>query len=54
MAPAQDQLHLGILTANGFIHADAKIGRVVERPGGLVWPVVATLRRRSRARKVAR
>ena len=52
MAPAKDQLHLGILTANGFIHADAKLGRVVETPGAPVWPVIATLRRRSRARKV--
>lgn len=46
MAPAADQLHLGIVTAVGFVHADAGIGRVVETPGAPSWPVVAVLRRR--------
>jgi murein DD-endopeptidase / murein LD-carboxypeptidase len=27
------QLHLCILTANGFVHADAKLRRVIETPG---------------------
>ena len=51
MKVAGDQLHLGILTQNGLVHADARIGRVVETPGAPPWPVVATLRRRSRAQR---
>ncbi len=27
------QLHLGVRTAAGFVHADAGLGRVIERPG---------------------
>ena len=43
-----DQLHLAILTGSGFVHADARLGRVVETPGGPPWPVVAHYRRRAR------
>jgi len=34
------QLHLMIGTGNGFIHAHAGIGRVVETPGASPWPVI--------------
>ena len=44
---ARDQLHLAILTAGGFIHADARLGRVVETPGPAPWPLVAVFRRRT-------
>jgi lipoprotein Spr len=33
------QLHLAVLTAGGFVHADAGLGMVVERPDPLSWPV---------------
>ena len=48
MAVAADQLHLGVLTARGFVHADARLRRVVETPGMPRWPVIATYRRRTR------
>ncbi len=35
------QFHLVVMTAAGFVHADAGIGRVVETPGSLPWPVIA-------------
>jgi len=35
------QLHLGIATRNGLIHADAAARRVVERAAPLPWPVLA-------------
>ncbi len=38
------QLHVGIWTGCGFIHADAGLRRVVETPGPLCWPVIATWR----------
>jgi murein DD-endopeptidase / murein LD-carboxypeptidase len=38
------QLHLAVFTGTGFVHADAAIGRVVERPGPAPWPVLATWR----------
>lgn len=34
------QLHLGIWTGNGIVHADAMLRRVVERPGAPAWDVV--------------
>ena len=48
MAVAADQLHLGVLTAFGFVHADARLKRVVETPGMPRWPVIAIYRRRTR------
>ena len=33
------QLHLGVLTSQGIVHADAGLGRVVERPGKAPWPI---------------
>lgn len=38
------QLHLGVRVANGIVHADAGLGRVVERPGPVPWPVIAAWR----------
>lgn len=39
------QLHLGIRTRAGLIHADAGLRRVVERPGTIEWEVVGSWRR---------
>ena len=36
------QFHLGIWAGSGLIHADAAVRRVVESPGALQWPVVAS------------
>ena len=41
------QLHLGVKTAAGLVHADAGLGRVVERPGDLEWEVLGSWRRLS-------
>ena len=38
------QLHLAVASEDGVIHADAGLGRVVERPGPVPWPVVARWR----------
>ncbi len=46
MLVADDQLHLGVRTADGFVHAHAGLGRVVETPGEPPWPVEATYRKR--------
>jgi hypothetical protein len=50
LAPAGDQLHLAIRCAQGFVHAHAGIGRVVETPGEPQWPVLAVYRKRTRER----
>jgi hypothetical protein len=39
-ASAPGQLHLAIRVARGIVHADAGLGRVVERPGAVPWPVI--------------
>lgn len=39
------QLHLVLRTAGGFVHADAGVRRVVERPGAVPWPVIAAWRK---------
>ncbi len=46
---ADDQLHLGVRTNHGFVHAHAGIGSVVETPGLPEWPVLGVYRRRARA-----
>lgn len=38
------QLHLGIATEAGLVHADAGLKRVVERPGAVAWPVLGAWR----------
>lgn len=35
------QFHIAIMTPGGFVHADAMLRRVVERPGPAPWPLVA-------------
>lgn len=47
MRVSSDQLHLGVRTAAGFVHAHARLRRVVETPGRPEWPILATYRRRS-------
>lgn len=39
------QLHVVLLTPAGFIHADAGLGRVVEVPGAVPWPIAGAWRR---------
>ncbi len=39
------QLHCALWTGDGVIHADAGLGRVVERPGMPPWPVIGVWRR---------
>lgn len=38
------QLHLAMTTDAGFVHADAGLRRVVERPGDPPWPVAGRWR----------
>jgi cell wall-associated NlpC family hydrolase len=45
MRPGPEQLHLGIWTGSGIVHADAGLGRIVERPGRPTWPVVGIWRK---------
>ncbi|QDZ08673.1 NlpC/P60 family protein [Sphingomonas panacisoli] len=42
IAPGPGQLHLGISTGEGVIHADAVARRVVERAAPLPWPILAS------------
>lgn len=44
VASGPGQLHLGIDSGAGLIHADAGLRRVVERPGVPPWPVLARWR----------
>ena len=46
LAVAADQIHLAILTKGGFVHADARLRRVVETPGEPGWPLVGIYRLR--------
>jgi hypothetical protein len=46
MRVASDQLHLGVRTAAGFVHAHAGLRRVVETPGLPEWPVLGVYRKR--------
>lgn len=48
MRVAADQVHLGIRTDAGFVHADAGLKRVVEAPDMPVWPISAVYRKRRR------
>lgn len=38
------QLHVAVLTVGGFVHADAGLGKVVERPLPLPWPILSLWR----------
>jgi hypothetical protein len=44
MRAGPGQLHLGVWTGGGLVHADAGLRRVVERPGEVPWPVVGVWR----------
>jgi hypothetical protein len=46
MLVAKDQLHLGVRTDRGFVHAHAGLRRVVETPGMPEWPLLAVYRKR--------
>jgi hypothetical protein len=46
MRVAKDQVHLGVCTARGFVHAHAGLRRVVETPGNPEWPLIAVYRKR--------
>jgi cell wall-associated NlpC family hydrolase len=48
MLAGDDQLHFGVLTDRGFVHADARLRKVVETPGEPDWPVIGIYRRRKR------
>jgi hypothetical protein len=48
---ACDQLHLAVRTEAGFVHADARLGRIVETPGAPGWPLLAVYRRRVRQKR---
>lgn len=39
-APGPAQLHLGVFTGTSIVHADAGLGRVVERPMPPPWPLL--------------
>ena len=43
---AKEQLHLAVRTDLGFVHAHARIGRVVETPGLPEWPLLCVYRKR--------
>lgn len=45
MRPGPAQLHLGIRTAEGLVHGDAALRRIVERPLPVPWPVLHIWRR---------
>ncbi len=45
-ASGPGQLHLAIRVPGGIVHADAGLGRVVERPGAVPWPVLGAWRLR--------
>ncbi len=42
--PGPGQVHLGVWTGEGLVHADLGLGRVVERPGEPPWPVIGIWR----------
>ena len=48
MRVAPDQFHVAITTERGFVHADARLGMVVETAGRPRWPTMAIFRRRVR------
>lgn len=47
---ATDQLHLSVCAGDSFVHADARLRRVVETPGKPSWTCVGTYRWRLRRR----
>ena len=43
---AVDQVHFGVRTGAGFVHAHAGLRRVVETPGMPQWPLIGVYRKR--------
>lgn len=41
---APRQLHFAVRTRSGFVHADARLRRVIETPGEPAWPVIGAWR----------
>jgi murein DD-endopeptidase / murein LD-carboxypeptidase len=48
MEVAEDQLHVAVRTAAGFVHAHAGLRRVVETPGMPEWRMLGVYRKRRR------
>jgi cell wall-associated NlpC family hydrolase len=48
MKVTHEQLHIGVRTKAGFVHAHAGLRRVVETPGAPEWPLLGIYRRRRR------
>ena len=46
MRVSGDQLHFGVRTDAGFVHAHAALRRVVETPGLPTWPLIGIYRKR--------
>jgi murein DD-endopeptidase / murein LD-carboxypeptidase len=44
MRAGPGQVHLGVATATGLVHADAGLRRVVERPGEAPWSILSIWR----------
>lgn len=42
--PGPGQIHMAVITTGGFVHADARLRKVVETPGTPPWPVLAAWR----------
>jgi cell wall-associated NlpC family hydrolase len=42
--PGPMGLHVVILTGTGYLHADARLRKVVERPGQVPWPTLSAWR----------
>lgn len=47
LCPGAAQIHLGVWTGAGLIHADAGLGRIVETPDIPRWPVLSAWLRRN-------
>ena len=54
LAVAADQSHLAVRTDAGFVHADARLRRVVETPGEPQWQLIGAYRRRVRRHRGAK
>lgn len=46
-AVSPDQMHLAIHCGESFVHADARLRRIVETPGAPIWPLVGIFRLRA-------
>lgn len=44
LSSGAEQLHLGIWSGDGLVHADVALRRVVERPGEPPWPILGIWR----------